>query len=412
MTNKPPLDGIRVLDFTQNLPGPYATALLSSLGAEVIKVEPERGDGARMVGRFFELVNSGKKSIAVDLKDEADRAATRALALEVDVVVEGFRPGVMATFGLDAASLRSVRPSLVYCSISAYGQEGPYKDRPGHDINLQALVGACDLGRDEDEQPRGGALPVADLSASMTSALAIVAALYARRTSGEGATIDVALTDTVASWSYLWGEGLTPAHLPIADALPNVVKRIERIAPASVGAAITTRLKGSRVRRIAEAVGDGLRTSDYFRALERARLHALPHYGTFRCKDGKHLAIGIVEEDKFWRRLCESIGLGRLARIPVGGRVLLAARLRPLVRAAIARRTREEWLASLDLDTVPVSPVLHFAEALLDPQLAMRRIEGATPVIPPPLAARREGRSPRLGQHNALLGAGAGPRRT
>ena len=378
MTAAPPLLGIRVLDFTQNLPGPYATALLSSLGAEVIKVEPKRGDTARGVGRFFDLVNAGKKSVAVDLKDDADRARVRALVDSVDVVVEGFRPGVMAEFGLDAETLRAARAELVYCSISAYGQEGPYRDRPGHDLNLQALTGACDLGADEDDVPKGGALPVADLSSSMTAALAIVAALYAKRVGGEGRTIDVALTDTVASWTYVWGEGLTPTELPLGAALPSIAEKLARSGPL---ASVAASLKTSRARTIADSVAGAVRGSDRFRAFERARLHALPHYGTFRCKDGQYLAIGIVDEDKFWRALCESIGLDRLGRIPLAGRALLGSRLRPLVRTAIARRTRDEWLAQLDLEAVPVSPVLHFGEAIDDPQLAMRRRANATPVI-------------------------------
>lgn len=410
MSPVPPLDGIRVLDFTQNLPGPYATALLASLGAEVVKIEPRKGETARGVPRFFELVNAGKKSIAVDLKDPDARAAVRALVDTADVVVEGFRPGVMASFGLDAATLRAARPSLVYCAISAYGQDGPYRDRPAHDLNLQALTGACDLGSDADDRPLGGALPVADLSSSMTAALAIVAALHARGRTGEGDTIDVALADTVASWTHVWGEGLTPARLPIADALPGLATKLDRAGGA--GASIAAALRSDRASGVAESLAGALRRSEWFRAYERARLHALPHYGTFRCKDGLYLAIGIVDEDKFWRVLCESIGLSAIAGIPLAGRFVSGSRLRPLVRAAIARRTRDEWLQVLDLDEVPVSPVLHFDEAMQDPQLASRRRPGATPVIPPPLATRDEGRPPRLGEHTAAYLPGLAPTRT
>ncbi len=407
-TGHAPLAGIRVLDFTQNLPGPYATELLASLGAEVIKIEPPKGDSARAIGSFFDLVNGGKKSIVVDLKDAAARASIAKLLPSTDVVVEGFRPGVMAEFGFDAASVRAAHPRVVYCSISAYGQEGPYRSRPAHDINLQALVGACDLGRDEDDRPRGGALPIADLSSSMTAALAIVAALHARHATGEGRTIDVALSDTVASWAHVWGEGLTPARLPLAEALPQAAKSAAKRSRSPLVEKIASSLADPRLREMADALGASVRRSDRFRAFERVRLHALPHYGTFRCKDGAYICIGIVDEDKFWRALAESLGLAAFSRIPLAGRFLLAPPLRSLVSAAIARKTRAEWMATLDLEAVPVSPVLHFAEALDDPQLASRRSGRASPVVPPPLAGRAEGRAPKLGEHtDGVLGAAA-----
>lgn len=405
----PPLAGIRVLDFTQNLPGPYGTMLLASLGAEVIKVEPPKGDTARALTRFFELVNGGKKSLVVDLKDPAARVRLASLFPSVDVVVEGFRPGVMDELGFGHEAVLREHPRIVYCSISGYGQEGPYRDRPSHDLNLQALTGACHLGRDDDEKPRGGALPVADLSSSMTAALAIVAALHARDRSGRGRHLDVALSDTVQSWAYVWGEGLTPAKLELGSALPSVGRELAKRAKVPFASTVIRALTTERAKSFADRVGDSVRASELFRDLERVRLHGLPHYGIFQCKDDAWLSIGIVDEDKFWKVLCESIGLADLGKIPLAGRFVMASRLRGLVSNAIKRKTRDEWLAELDLDRVPVAPVLHFDEALDDPQLATRRPAGASPVIPLALADVRDARPPKLGEHTtALLGGSAG----
>lgn len=403
-----PLTGVRVLDFTQNLPGPYGTMLLASLGAEVIKVEPPKGDTARAVGHFFDLVNRGKKSLVVDLKEPGGRDRLRSLLASADVIVEGFRPGVMDEFGLGHEAVLANHPRIVYCSISGYGQTGPYHKRPSHDINLQALTGACDLGRDEDDKPRGGAIPVADLSSSMTAALAIVAALHARERTGRGRYIDVALSDTMYSWAYLWGEGLTPAKLELGAALPAVGKQLSRRSKHPLANTLAKALGDERTKAFADRIGASFRGSDLFRGLERLRMHRLPSYGVFQCKDDLWLCIGIVDEDKFWRALCKSIGLPEAGRIPLAGRFVMASQLRPLVSAAIARRTRAEWLALFDLDEVPVSPVLHFSETLDDPQLAYRR-SGASPVIPPPLASVAETRAPTLGEHTAALFAAGSP---
>lgn len=407
---KPSLAGLRVLDFTQNLPGPYATMLLAGLGAEVIKVEPKKGDTARGIGRFFDLVNGGKKSIVVDLKDPAARKRLWELLPTVDVIVEGFRPGVMDELGFGPEDVRTAFPSLVYCSISAYGQHGPYRDRPAHDINLQALTGACDLSRDEDERPRGGALPVADLSSSMTAAVAILAALYDRQRTGKGRTIDVALSDTVMSWSYVWGEGLTPSKLELGQALPRVSSVLKKRGKGKLVHALSRALDDERARAFADAIGATVRASDLFRRFERVRLHALPHYGTFRCKDGEWISIGIVDEDKFWRALCASIGLADLGRMKLAGRLVLAPNLRPLVTAAVARKTREEWMTLLDLEAVPVTPVLRLEQAVEDPQLAGRRPTGATPAMPPPLTQVVDTRPPTLGEHTSAI-LDASPRR-
>lgn len=398
-----PLAGLVVLDFTMNLPGPYATLLLASMGAEVIKVEPPRGDTARLTGRFFSLVNQGKESVALDLKKPGEADRLEPLLARADVVVEGFRPGVMAELGLALDGLRARYPRLITCSISAYGQEGPYRDHPGHDINLQALVGAADLGSDEHGHPMSGTLPVADLSAAMTATIAILGALHARTATGAGRHLDVALTDGVASWTYLWGEGLTPATLPIEDALAPLARAAasQKVPGAQ---ALSAWLARGSTKALARSLGQEVRASDRFRAFERVRLHALPHYGTFRCRDGKHLAIGIVDEDKFWSVLCRGLGLpGMVSKLPLPARFLFAPTLRRLVAAAVLSQPRDHWLARFDRSEVPVTPVLHFEEARHDPQLALRNGEGRDPTIPAPLRSTQKRPAPKLGEHAARL---------
>ena len=192
------LADLRVLDLSIWRPGPYATSLLVALGADVLKVEPPGGDPMRQYPELFESVNAGKRSIVLDLKDGDDRARAMELALEADAVVEGFRPGVMARLGLDEATVRAAKPALVYCSISGYGQEDPRADLPGHDVNYQAWAGALAPEGGTATMPR---LPVADLAGGMSAAFGICAAVLGRHATGEGAYLDVSMTDVLATWT-------------------------------------------------------------------------------------------------------------------------------------------------------------------------------------------------------------------
>jgi CoA:oxalate CoA-transferase len=362
-----PLAGVRVLDLSLNLPGPYATLILRSLGAEVIKVEPPKGDPARNVPPLFSIVNRGKKSVVLDLKEERDREAFHGLVARADVLVEGFRPGVMEGFGAGPEVMCERHPRLVYCAISAYGRSGPYASRPAHDLNLQALTGAAHMQRDDEGRPRGVLIPIADLTASVTAVASITTALYARERSGRGAYVDVALADTVHAFAHVWGEGLTPRHLPVASMLKK---------------------------------------SAVFDFVDRQKLHALPHYELFETKDGRHLAIGIVDEDKFWRVLAKALGLSLLASLPLPARAAGGPPLQYLVRRAVRKRTLEEWTHLIDPNEVPVCPVLSLEEALSDPQLAMRR--GPTGAVGAPYAldGLEDARVPRLGEHgDEVLGA-------
>ena len=363
------LAGLRVLDFTQNLPGPYATFMLASLGAEVIKIEPPRGDPGRNIGPFFELINRGKKSVVLDLRDGGNAGVLEALVRSADVLVEGFRPGVMDRLGCGPETARAWNPKLIYCSISAFGQEGPRRAEPGHDLNLQALTGICYLERDERENPKGSMLPVADLSSSLVA----VAAICAAHAKGGGATLDVAMADAALSWAHVWGQG------------------IDLAAPArELGA----RGGGARVAvRVARHT--------LLAKLDRLKLYAMPHYGVYRCRDGLHISLGIVDEGHFWRSFCEVVGLGSLAPMPLPARTALGPVLKRVIALKLRTRTREDWMARMVTAGVPATPCLTPTEAVAEPQFVSRGMVGAHGQIRSPLpgAVHLNGSAPSLGEH-------------
>ena len=201
-----PLAGIKVLDLSRVLAGPYATALLADLGAEIIKLEPPAGDDYRHIGPFkdgesalFTLNNRGKQSLVLDLKDPADLALARGIAAQVDVVVENFRPGVAARLGLGAEDLRAANPRLIYCSISGFGQQGPFRDLPAYDLVVQAMSGLMAGTGEEGGAPLKTGESIADLRAGLFASWSIMAALVGRNGSGQGATLDVAMYDALFS---------------------------------------------------------------------------------------------------------------------------------------------------------------------------------------------------------------------
>lgn len=201
-----PLQGIRVLDLSRVLAGPYATALLADLGAEIIKLEPPQGDDYRHIGPFrdgesalFTLNNRGKRSLALDLKTPADLALAQAIAARVDVVVENFRPGVAARLGLGADELRAANPRLIYCSISGFGQDGPFCDLPAYDLVVQAMSGLMAGTGEEGGAPLKTGESIADLLAGLFASWSIMAALVGRNATGQGATLDVAMYDALFS---------------------------------------------------------------------------------------------------------------------------------------------------------------------------------------------------------------------
>ncbi len=201
-----PLAGIRVLDLSRVLAGPYCTALLADLGAEIIKLEPPAGDDYRHIGPFkdgesalFTLNNRGKQSLMLDLKDPADLTLAKSIAAQVDVVVENFRPGVAARLGLGAEELRAANPRLIYCSISGFGQDGPFRDLPAYDLVVQAMSGLMAGTGEEGGQPLKTGESIADLIAGLFASWSIMAALVRRSTTGEGAVLDVAMYDALFS---------------------------------------------------------------------------------------------------------------------------------------------------------------------------------------------------------------------
>ncbi len=359
-----PLHGLKVLDFTQNLPGPYATLCLASLGADVVKVEPPRGDPGRWASGLFAQVNRGKRSVVLDLRAPESRPALDALIGWADVLVEGFRPGVMDRLGAGWERASALNPRLIYCAISAFGQEGPRRDEPGHDLNLQALTGACHLERDARDAPRPLVLPIADLSAALAAVASINAAVVGQARTGQGARLDIAMSDALLSWTTLWSDGVDLAG-PVRDAP----------VPGFLSGPLAARL-------------------------DRERLYALPHYGLFSCRDGRWLALGVVDEGHFWRALCESLGLGRLARLGLPARVVGGAAIRPLLAAVLRTRNRDVWLARLVAAGVPATPVLTPDEARRDPQARARGIVSETAVrVPLHGATIPTTPAPALGEH-------------
>ncbi len=366
-----PLTGVRILDFTQNLPGPYATSVLRAMGAEVVKVEPPTGDAARAIEPFFSMLNRGKQSVVLDLRDPSSAAPLRALVEWADVLVEGFRPGVMGRLGCNAATARTWNPRLVYVSISAWGQSGPRVRQPAHDLNTQALTGLCHLERDRRGVPRGTTLPLADLSTAMNAVASICAALAARGAEGPGTTLDIAMSDALLSWVHVWGEGV------------DLAGQARRVL--------------DKQGTLMSAVGQRLLVGE----LERRKLYALPQYSTYRAGDGQWLTLGIVGERHFWRALCGALNLGPAARIPMPVLGALSPLMRRLIAMRLRRRPRAHWLKVLAEAGVPAAAVLTRDEAQAEPQFRQRGLVDAGGQV---LAAVAQARHvdeppPALGQH-------------
>jgi len=354
------LDGVRVVDLTRLLPGPACTWYLQGLGAEIIKVEdPQGGDWARHmppytpqgVGAWFASVNAGKQSVSLDLRREEDRERLLALLATADVLVEGFRPGVMARLGLDPAALCARFPRLVLASISGFGQDGPWRDAPGHDLGYSGLTGTLALGASHGGLPDLPALQVADLAGgALTGALAIAAALFARERTGRGQWLDVSLTDGI-----------------LALMAPN-------LAATAVGATPTPG--------------------------EEPLTGGLPFYALYRCQDGGIVAVAALEP-KFQDALRQ--GLNDELGAPV-------ALERAALTQAFAQRPRDHWVACLG--DACVSPALRPEEVLTHPLHRARGMvvgEGSAARVRPPFpGAEREALAapPRPGEHTqAVFGA-------
>ena len=298
------LAGIRVLDLTVWRPGPYATQLLAEIGADVVKVEPPGGDPMRSYPGLFLSLNANKRSVMLDLKSDSGRRRALELAAEADVVIEGFRPGVATRLGVGYTDVRAVNPSIVYCSISGMGQHGQLALASGHDLNYQAWAGSL---APEGGPPVVSPGPIADLAGGMAAAFAVCAAVIRRLQSGEGERIDVAMTDVLVTWT---------------------------------GAA---RAKAASV--------DG-------------PVKGVPGYGTFETADRRHVALGVLTEDHFWRSLCDALGMTDCRDLSFADRLPRQAELQERIAEAIAGRERDQLVDELLAAGVPVSPVLDRSEML------------------------------------------------
>lgn len=371
MTGASLLAGIRVLDLSRLLPGPMCTAHLAAMGADVIKVEdPQVGDYARSMGSFYETVNRDKRSVTINLKTGDGRKRFLELARTADAVLEGFRPGVVASLGIDYERVKAVKPDIVYCSISGYGQTGPYRLKPGHDINYLGYAGVLNEIGTAGQPPALCNVQIADvLGGAMSAAMGILAALLNSRQTGEGRYLDVAMTDCAL------------AH----NVMPLMAFN-DHGATAGRGQ-------------------DGL-------------TGGLPWYNVYATLDGRYLALGALEP-KFWQALCDEIGRREWRDQPEDPEA--RRRIMHDLVELFGSRPLDYWLERFaDVDCC-LSPVLTLEEAMRDPQLISRRMfvdhdgrkDYAFPIqFDPPIEA--PGRSaPALGEHNdeifAEIGIAPGP---
>ncbi|TXC98889.1 CoA transferase [Streptomyces sp. ISID311] len=380
------LTGLKVLDLSRILSGPFCTMMLADLGADVIKVEdPVSGDDTRVWGppfqgedaAYFHSVNRNKRGIAVDLKDPECRGLIHELAATADVIVENFRPGTAARLGLGYEDVRAGNPGVVYASISGYGQTGPYRQEPGYDAIAQAVSGVMSVTGEPGGPPVRFGVSPADLAAGMWAALGILAALRSRERTGRGEWVDVSLLDGQVAWlSYVAAGYFASGDVP---------QRYGSAHPAIVP------------------------------------------YQAFPTADG-HLMVA-AGNDGLWRRFATAIGLAALVDDPRFAtnpdRVRHRGELLPLIERALAARGAQEWAAQLTEEGIPVGPINTVDQALRHPQViargmvaeiehpdagTLRTLTSPIKLSEHPAAIRTP--PPRHGEHTAqvltALGAGLG----
>ena len=331
-----PLEGVRVLDLTRVLAGPFSSMILGDLGAEIIKIEaPGSGDDTRQWGppfiegesAYFLSINRGKRSITLDLKTAEGRQIIYELAEKCDVLIENFRPGVTERLKVDYSSIAKINPKLIYCSITSFGPAGPYRDRPAYDLVIQGMGGIMGVTGEPNQQPIRVGVAMSDIAGAMYATIAILAALVAREKTSKGQFIDISLLDSTISWmtymaGYYFGTGRNPAKM--GSAHPTIVP-----------------------------------------------------YQCFETKDGEFVTISIGN-DKLFQEFCEAIGLKQLADdekfATNSKRVTNRAQLVPILEEQFKQRNREEWLKILTDARLPAGPVYSIQEMFSDPQVLTRQM--------------------------------------
>lgn len=356
-----PLAGTCVLDLTNLLPGPFCSMILADLGAEVIKIErPPHGDPARVfMPGLFEAVNRNKKSVTLDLKADEDKKILEKLIAKSDVLLESFRPGVMAKLGFGKEAVRAINNEIVYCSLSGFGADSPYRDIPGHDINFLAVAGVLSISGDPEGPPSAwGGVQIADLCASMYAVVAVIAALRKREKTGDGSYIDVSATDCALAWM-------------------------------------------------------GPRISEYYDhgRPSKSRFMGRGGYGVYETRDGKFIAIGCVE-DRFWQSLCNLLGLTDMIEndnyATWQRRNEKAHEINAVLQEHLKTKERDEWYDLFRKADIPYSPVNFIDELALDPHIVHRKLMtrvNEVPVVRFPvkfdsLEVKEVSPSPSLGLHD------------
>jgi formyl-CoA transferase len=337
MSTQPLLHNIRVLDLTRVLAGPFCTQLLGDLGADVLKIEaPGRGDDTRHWGppftesgqaAYFLSTNRNKRSLTLNLKSDKGQDILRDLIKKSDVLVENFRTGTLARWGLDYDTLQELRPGLIYCTITGYGSDGPYKDRPGYDFMVQALGGFMDITGPPDGGPTRAGVAISDLGTGMFACQAILAALFARERTGAGQYIDMALLDSqVALMAYVASNYLVSGELPrrFGNGHPNIVP-----------------------------------------------------YETFKARDG-YFAFG-AGNDGQWVKFCQGInkpewiadGRFRTNADRVTNRDIVI----PMLNEVFGQRDSAEWMALFDEIGIPSAPINNIEQVFDNPQVQARGLK-------------------------------------
>ena len=371
-----PLDGIRILDFTMLLPGPWCTLFLADFGAEVIKIEePKKGDYVRWFPPFIKgisarhlLINRNKKSMILNLKTDQGKKIAHQLVETADALVEGFRPGVMGRLGLGYKELRKINPKIIYCSISGYGQDGPYKNVVGHDINYLGYSGILNITGEADGPPVLPGVQISDISSGgMMAAMAVLIALIARSKTGKGQYIDVSMLDGNVAQLY-----------------------------ATAGDYFATALSPER--------GE---------TRESRVLGGYACYSIYKTKGSKYITVGPLEE-KFWATLCGKLGRKDLIEIQFVPEKQVE--IKSALQEIFLKKTRDEWVEEFRNLDVCVGPVNTMEEAFEDPQIASREMVtemehpqiGKVPQLGIPINfSEFQGKirrpAPRFGEHTAEI---------